>query len=83
MDLINYYFSAIFIKILGFVPYLNSFYPSYFDSRTGEEVFAMFKVGQKFRADAIRMSDDEEFTVSALYVDLEVIDWTKVILCFR
>ena len=75
--------SAIFIKILGFVPYLNSFYPSYFDSRTGEEVFAMFKVGQKFRADAVRMSDDEEFTVSALYVELEVIDWTKVILCFH
>ena len=41
----------------------------------------MFKVGQKFRADAIRMSDDEEFTVTALYVELEVIDWTKVILC--
>ena len=40
----------------------------------------MFKVGQKFRADAIRMSDDEEFTVTALYVELEVIDWTKVIL---
>ena len=41
----------------------------------------MFKVGQKFRADAIRMSDDEEFTVTALYVELEVIDWTKVTLC--
>ena len=40
----------------------------------------MFKVGQKFRADAIRMSDDEEFTVTALYVELEVIDRTKVIL---
>ena len=40
----------------------------------------MFKVGQKFRADAIRMCDDEEFTVSALYVELEVIDWTKVLI---
>ena len=61
--------------------FLSNIFLSYLDSRTGNEVFAMFKVGQKFRADAIRMSDDEEFTVTALYVELEVIDWTKVILC--
>ena len=38
----------------------------------------MFKVGQKFRADAVKNGDDDEFTVNALYVDLDVIDFTKL-----
>ena len=46
--------------------------------RTGEELFSMFKVGQKFRADAVKNGDDDEFTVNALYVDLDVIDLTKL-----
>ena len=46
--------------------------------KTGADLFSMFDIGQKFRADAAKTGDNDDFVINTLHVELEEIDPSRL-----